>query len=111
MMSSEFLLHPFLHLHSYNIFCCSHADTLPPSAAQVGLQGVVLDPLPKVPETRYVRLPCPLRRTNLTVVPRHYSYECTASSQDRPYAARPSRTQQLFNPKLVPKLTNEAFDK
>ncbi|KAK6431799.1 hypothetical protein LTR95_012032 [Oleoguttula sp. CCFEE 5521] len=38
----------------------------------------------------------------------HYSYECTASQQDRPYAARPSRTQQLLNPKLAPKLTNEA---
>ncbi|PHH80829.1 hypothetical protein CDD82_1487 [Ophiocordyceps australis] len=39
----------------------------------------------------------------------HYSYECKASTQERPYAARPSRTQQLRNPKLVPKLTNEAL--
>ncbi|KAJ1326750.1 Zinc knuckle [Microdochium nivale] len=38
----------------------------------------------------------------------HYTYECKASAQERPYVARPSRTQQLFNPKLVPKLTNEA---
>ncbi|OQO05322.1 hypothetical protein B0A48_09090 [Cryoendolithus antarcticus] len=36
------------------------------------------------------------------------SYECTASQQDRPYAARPSRTQQLLDPKLAPKLTNDA---
>ncbi|KAI0896620.1 zinc knuckle-domain-containing protein [Annulohypoxylon nitens] len=37
----------------------------------------------------------------------HYSYECKASSQDRPYVSRPSRTQQLFNPKLVPKLASD----
>ncbi|KAJ9642470.1 hypothetical protein H2199_004851 [Coniosporium tulheliwenetii] len=35
------------------------------------------------------------------------SYECKASAQERPYASRPSRTQQLFNPKLVPKLTSD----
>ncbi|KAK5163747.1 uncharacterized protein LTR77_010420 [Saxophila tyrrhenica] len=35
----------------------------------------------------------------------HYSYECTASQQDRPYTSRPSRTQQLLNPKLAPKIT------
>ncbi|KFY63707.1 hypothetical protein V496_03774 [Pseudogymnoascus sp. VKM F-4515 (FW-2607)] len=38
----------------------------------------------------------------------HYSYECKAVAQERPYVSRPSRTQQLFNPKLVPKLTNDA---
>ncbi|KAG5977971.1 hypothetical protein E4U56_006319 [Claviceps arundinis] len=38
---------------------------------------------------------------------RHYSYECKASSQERPYVSRPSRSQQLRNPKLVPKLTND----
>ncbi|KAH8666412.1 zinc knuckle-domain-containing protein [Xylariales sp. PMI_506] len=38
----------------------------------------------------------------------HYSYECKASVQDRPYIPRPSRTQQLQNPKLVPKLTEAA---
>ncbi|KFX92968.1 hypothetical protein V490_05052 [Pseudogymnoascus sp. VKM F-3557] len=38
----------------------------------------------------------------------HYSYECKAVAQERPYVSRPSRTQQLFNPKLVPKLTNNA---
>lgn len=37
----------------------------------------------------------------------HYSYECKASAQERPYQSRPSRTQQLLNPKLKPKLTNE----
>lgn len=35
----------------------------------------------------------------------HYSYECKATLQDRPYVPRPSRTQQLFNPKLQQKLT------
>lgn len=38
---------------------------------------------------------------------RHYSYECKAVVQERPYVSRPSRTQQLLNPKLVPKLTSE----
>lgn len=38
---------------------------------------------------------------------RHYSYECKASAQDRPYISRPSRTQQLMNPKLVPKLSSD----
>ncbi|KAF8864946.1 hypothetical protein BDZ45DRAFT_668873 [Acephala macrosclerotiorum] len=37
----------------------------------------------------------------------HYSYECKAVVQERPYVSRPSRTQQLLNPKLVPKLTSE----
>ncbi|KAI0105184.1 hypothetical protein F4776DRAFT_647603 [Hypoxylon sp. NC0597] len=40
----------------------------------------------------------------------HYSYECKASTQERPYLSRPSRTQQLFNPKLVPKLTSDVPD-
>ncbi|TVY90470.1 hypothetical protein LAWI1_G002690 [Lachnellula willkommii] len=38
---------------------------------------------------------------------RHYSYECKAIAQERPYVPRPSRTQQLLNPKLVPKLTSD----
>ncbi|KAH6647655.1 zinc knuckle-domain-containing protein [Truncatella angustata] len=38
----------------------------------------------------------------------HYSYECKANVQERPYIARPSRTQQLSNPKLIPKLTEAA---
>lgn len=38
----------------------------------------------------------------------HFSYECKASQQDRPYISRPSRTQQLANPKLAPKITNSA---
>ncbi|KAJ0107149.1 hypothetical protein J7T55_014679 [Diaporthe amygdali] len=42
--------------------------------------------------------------------PRHYSYECKVQLQERPYNARPSRTQQLLNPKLVPKLTNDTPD-
>jgi hypothetical protein len=37
----------------------------------------------------------------------HYSYECKATTQERPYQSRPSRTQQLLNPKLKPKLTTE----
>ncbi|OAX83865.1 hypothetical protein ACJ72_01767 [Emergomyces africanus] len=38
---------------------------------------------------------------------RHYSYECKASAQERPYISRPSRTQQLANPKLVPELMSD----
>ncbi|KAL1874890.1 hypothetical protein Daus18300_003431 [Diaporthe australafricana] len=48
--------------------------------------------------------------TRLTVLERHYSYECKVQLQERPYSARPSRTQQLLNPKLVPKLTNDTPD-
>ncbi|KAL2133729.1 hypothetical protein VTI74DRAFT_1809 [Chaetomium olivicolor] len=40
----------------------------------------------------------------------HYSYECKAAPQERPYVPRPSRTQQLFNPKLLPKLSSETPD-
>lgn len=40
----------------------------------------------------------------------HYSYECKASTQERPYVPRPSRSQQLRNPKLVPKLTNDTLN-
>ncbi|KAK3325459.1 zinc knuckle-domain-containing protein [Apodospora peruviana] len=40
----------------------------------------------------------------------HYSYECKAPPQERPYVPRPSRTQQLFNPKLLPKLSDEVPD-
>lgn len=38
---------------------------------------------------------------------RHYSYECKATAQERPYTARPSRTQQLLNPRLMPKLSED----
>lgn len=38
---------------------------------------------------------------------RHYSYECNVSAQERPYLARPSRTQQLQNPNLRPKLSSD----
>lgn len=48
--------------------------------------------------------PCPSR---LIIYARHYSYECKASAQERPYTSRPSRTQQLANPKLVPRLTSD----
>ncbi|QSZ32056.1 hypothetical protein DSL72_001625 [Monilinia vaccinii-corymbosi] len=34
-------------------------------------------------------------------------YECKANAQERPYVSRPSRTQQLSNPKLVPNLTSD----
>lgn len=51
----------------------------------------------------------PNSNINLTPSPRHYSYECKASAQDRPYVPRPSRSQQLRNPKLIPKLTNDAL--
>ncbi|KAL7945648.1 zinc knuckle domain-containing protein [Trichoderma barbatum] len=37
----------------------------------------------------------------------HYSYECKSSTQERPYVSRPSRSQQLRNPKLVPKLASD----
>ncbi|OAR01553.1 hypothetical protein LLEC1_03805 [Akanthomyces lecanii] len=54
---------------------------------------------------------CPSRFQKIIVAnfaERHYSYECKATAQERPYVSRPSRTQQLCNPKLVPKLTNDA---
>ena len=38
---------------------------------------------------------------------RHFSFECKVSAQERPYISRPSRTQQLQDPALVPKLTSE----
>lgn len=40
----------------------------------------------------------------------HYSYECTKAKQDRPYISRPSRTQQILNPKLMPKLNNDVLE-
>ena len=40
----------------------------------------------------------------------HYSYECDAAQQERPYVSRPSRTQQLLNPKLAPTVSNEVPD-
>ncbi|KAI4818580.1 hypothetical protein E4T44_10459 [Aureobasidium sp. EXF-8845] len=38
----------------------------------------------------------------------HYSYDCKAQAQERPYISRPSRSQQFLNPKLKPKLANIA---
>ncbi|UQC84739.1 uncharacterized protein CLUP02_10235 [Colletotrichum lupini] len=46
----------------------------------------------------------------LTLTERHYSYECKESATARPYVSRPSRTQQLRNPKLMPKLSNDTPD-
>lgn len=40
----------------------------------------------------------------------HYSYECKASVQSRPYISRPSRSQQLQNPKLKPVLAEQKMD-
>ncbi|KAI9671747.1 MAG: hypothetical protein M1831_003275 [Alyxoria varia] len=37
----------------------------------------------------------------------HYSFECKVSVQQRPYASRPSRTKQLKNPNLQPKLSDD----
>lgn len=54
--------------------------------------------------------PCSFFCNKLTFLERHYSYECKAAPQERPYAARPSRSQQLRNPKLVPKLTEATPD-
>lgn len=66
-----------------------------------------------MPEKRYVPPP-PLdgaaSQDRLTPAERHYSYECKGTTQDRPYIARPSRTQQLFNPKLVPKLNSDVLE-
>lgn len=48
-----------------------------------------------------------LLHVSLTYTERHYSYECKIAPQERPYIPRPSRTQQLSNPKLLPKLSTE----
>lgn len=57
-------------------------------------------------ETRYVNL-IPLLTVYTDFDTRHYSYECKATAQERPYTSRPSRTQQLQNPRLMPKLSND----
>ncbi|KAI9664505.1 MAG: hypothetical protein M1821_005951 [Bathelium mastoideum] len=63
-----------------------------------------------MPEARYVK-PCRCSALSFFTLAnnplRHYSYECKASAQERPYVARPSRTQQLMNPKLVPRLASD----
>ncbi|KAL7266379.1 hypothetical protein RUND412_011075 [Rhizina undulata] len=38
----------------------------------------------------------------------HYSYECKSSATERPYVSRPSRTQQLYNPRLRQELLEAA---
>lgn len=64
--------------------------------------------VPKMFKTRYVPKRASLMRSRwLTHSARHYSYECKASTQERPYVSRPSRSQQLRNPKLVPQLTSD----
>jgi hypothetical protein len=63
--------------------------------------------MPKMPETRYVTLDDLLISNFADSFARHYSYECKATTQERPYTARPSRTQQLLNPRLVPKLSED----
>ncbi|PNS14093.1 hypothetical protein CAC42_6606 [Sphaceloma murrayae] len=40
----------------------------------------------------------------------HYSYECKTAVQERPYASRPSRSQQLMNPQLRPTITDQALE-
>lgn len=60
-----------------------------------------------MPETRYVALDDLLIGNFADFYARHYSYECKATTQERPYTARPSRTQQLLNPRLVPKLSED----
>ncbi|KAJ5562207.1 hypothetical protein N7461_000968 [Penicillium sp. DV-2018c] len=51
--------------------------------------------------------PLMLFRPSADFVLRHYSYECKAPAQERPYIPRPSRTQQLQNPDLIPKLSSD----
>jgi len=41
----------------------------------------------------------------------HFSYECQAATHSRPYTSRPSRTQQLVDPRLRPQITNTAPEK
>lgn len=63
--------------------------------------------MPKMLETRYVAPEDMLISNYADSYARHYSYECKATTQERPYTARPSRTQQLLNPQLVPKLSED----
>jgi hypothetical protein len=57
-------------------------------------------------QERYDALPPQFLENPTDEGSRHYSYECKASVQERPYTSRPSRTQQLLNPKLKPKLAS-----
>ncbi|KAJ6131083.1 hypothetical protein N7523_001543 [Penicillium sp. IBT 18751x] len=63
--------------------------------------------MPEVFETRYVALKRLSIDRHADLILRHYSYECKATAQERPYTSRPSRTQQLQNPRLMPKLSTE----
>lgn len=60
-----------------------------------------------MPETRYVAPKGLLAGVIADFYARHYSYECKATAQERPYTARPSRTQQLLNPRLLPELSED----
>ena len=37
----------------------------------------------------------------------HFTFECKVTNTERPYISRPSRTQQLLNPSLAPKLSSD----
>ncbi|KAK2806010.1 hypothetical protein FQN50_006025 [Emmonsiellopsis sp. PD_5] len=65
--------------------------------------------VPEMSKERYVPLQCCYYPVKLLAnrPARHYSYECKASAQERPYTSRPSRSQQLANPKLAPKLMSD----
>lgn len=73
-------------------------------------QGISYYSMPKMLETRYVTLGCHSNLSHADFPARHYSYECKATTQERPYISRPSRTQQLQNPRLMPKLSNDVPD-
>lgn len=81
-------------------------EPLPWSSICGSIQSHSQHSLPEVLKTRYVFCVEPQER-RADRVSRHYSYECKAPSQERPYLSRPSRTQQLLNPKLVPRLTSD----
>ncbi|KAL8804231.1 MAG: hypothetical protein Q9182_002685 [Xanthomendoza sp. 2 TL-2023] len=51
--------------------------------------------------------PAPTIDISAELASRHYSYECKAAVHQRPYVSRPSRTKQLENPALRPKLNSD----
>ncbi|CZS92304.1 uncharacterized protein RCO7_00796 [Rhynchosporium graminicola] len=56
---------------------------------------------------RYARGPASGAPSKASATTLCQNYECKAVIQERPYVSRPSRTQQLLNPKLQPKLTSD----
>ncbi|KAL2374453.1 hypothetical protein RJ035_002769 [Blastomyces gilchristii] len=56
---------------------------------------------------RYRNIPGLRPTSKATATTLCQNYECKASAQERPYISRPSRTQQLANPKLVPELMSD----